>query len=395
MLYLGVVVDNEFDHDHRVQKEIRLLQQAGHIIFVLCFDFGGNYKTYDNIEVTRIKIAKPLKNLLVILSTILPFYEMFWAKRITKWINTNILEAVHAHDLYMTKAARVGINDSNHKHIKLTIDLHENYPAAINTYKWATKGIRRYIVNPKLWYKKEPKYLKLADNIITLSESFKQELLSKFPFLKDKQIAIHPNIPDLETLEGFKNSKLKVEYTSELPTLFYFGVVAQRRGIIQILPWLNELLEEGLNFNVLIIGPTDKADKEQFLNLINNDKLKDHVTYIEWSDIDYLPAYLKKIQIGLAPFEVNPQHDSGVANKLYQYMFGKIPILATACKAQKELIESSNCGLIYNDKNDFKEKLSSLLNDTDLRKEMGKNGIKALQQLLLNKVDKEFLELYY
>ena len=97
----------------------------------------------------------------------------------------------------------------------------------------------------------------------------------------------------------------------------------------------------------------------------------------------------------MAPFEVNPQHDSGVANKLYQYMFGKIPILATACKAQKELIESCNCGLIYNDKNDFKEKLSSLLNDTDLRKKMGKNGIKALQQLLLEKVDKEFLELYY
>jgi len=394
MLYIGIVVDNDFDHDHRVQKEIRLLQKAGHIIFVLCFDFGGNYKTYDNIEVTRIPISKPLKNLLVLLSSSLPFYEMFWTKKISKWINTNRLEAIHAHDLYMAKASKNGILESNHKKIKLTLDLHENYPAAINTYQWATKGIRKYIVNPKTWYKKEPKYLNLADNIITLSNSFKQELLSRYPFLKDKSIAVHPNIPDLETLEAYKNNKLKVDYTSKLPTLFYFGVVAKRRGIIEILPWLEELLTEGLEFNILIIGPTDKADKSIFNKLRNSQNLQNHLTYIPWSDIDYLPAYLKKIQIGLAPFEVNPQHDSGVANKLYQYMFGKIPILATPCKAQKELIESNNCGLIYQDKNDFKEKLSTLLNDIDLRKEMGKNGIKALQQLLLDKVDKDFLKLY-
>ena len=389
---IGVVVDNEFDHDYRVQKEVKLLQNDGHQVFVLCFDFGNNLKTYGNLSVTRIPFQKKIKDLLVLLSTNFPFYENFWSKHISAFTNKNNLEALHVHDLYMSKASYKGIKRSK-KSIPLTLDLHENYPAAISSYQWALKGWRKYIVTPKKWYTKEAEYLKYADNIITLSESFKKDLLSRFPLLKATQIFVHPNMPDLESFQEFEKNNLTVDYKSELPTLFYFGVVAKRRGIISILPWLKELIKEGILYNILIIGPVDKADSKEFYKILNDTILKKYITYISWADVKYLPAYLKKIQIGLAPFEVNAQHDSGVANKLFQYMYGEIPILATECKAQKELIESTNCGLVYSDFEGFKKCLIQF-QEENFRNKLGKNGKSALLKLYLDKADRKFLEIY-
>ncbi len=393
MLKIGIVVDNEFDHDHRVQKQVRLLQESGHQVFVLCFDFGSIPKNYLNTRVTRIPVKKKIKDLLVLVSTNFGFYENLWSGHISKWIKENNLDIIHAHDLYMSKASKKGIQKSGVT-IPLTLDLHENYPAAINSYQWATKGWRQYIVQPKKWFKKESEYLGYADKLVVLSNSFKENLLSRFSNLKPKNIFVHPNMPDLESFQSFENDNLSVDFSSELPTLFYFGVVAKRRGIIDLLPWIEQLLNEGHKFHTLIIGPTDKADKAGFQQKINSKILKDHVTYIKWSDVKYLPAYLKKIQIGLAPFEVNPQHDSGVANKLFQYMYGQIPILATPCKAQKELIENTNCGLIYNNYNEFKTNVVKLISSTDLRKQLGANGQKNLTKLYSEKTDKQFLKIY-
>jgi len=383
---IGVVVDNEFDQDHRVQKQVKQLLQAGHSVFVLCFDFGNTYKAYTTITVERITLQQSFKNALVMLNTRFSLYEKLWSKHITKFIATYNLQALHSHDLYLAKASKKGI--------KLTLDLHENYPAAINSYQWATKGWRKFIVNPKKWYTKEFDYLNCADFIITLSDWFSENLKQRFPTLQSKLFVSHPNLPDFKSFQAFENKLATIHFSPLVPTLFYFGVVAKRRGIIDILPWLETLLQEGLQFHLLIIGPTDKADNALFKESLKLPKLNNNSTYLPWADISLLPAYLNKIAIGLAPFEVNSQHNSGVANKLYQYMYGSVPILATACKAQKELIVNTNCGLIYSHFESFKTALIQLLENDNFRKELGSNGKKELLRLYESGADQKFLNLY-
>lgn len=390
---IGVIVDNEFDDDHRVQKQVTQLLNANHSVFVLCFDFGKTYKQRTDIDVFRIPINRTLKNILVLLSTRFSFYENLWAKRISTFINTNTIEALHSHDLYMAKASYNGINKSGKK-IKLTLDLHENYPAAINSYQWATKGWRKLVVKPEKWFAKEFEYLNYADHIITLSKSFKNHLIDRFPQLGSKKFAVHPNLPDFNSFQVFEKSLPKINFYSKVPTLFYFGVVAKRRGIIDLLPWLEKLLADGLEFHLLIIGPVDKADQKEFQQYFNSSILAKNSTYLNWIDISLLPSYLNSIAVGLAPFEVNPQHDSGVANKLYQYMYGSIPILATACKAQKELLEFAKCGLVYTNYESFELQLKKLLGNSSYRDQLGSNGKKELLRLYESGVDQKFLKLY-
>ncbi len=114
----------------------------------MCFDFGKTYKAYDNIRVSRIRLPKKTKGLLVLLSTNFSFYEFLWERNTAAFIQKSQLDALHVHDLYLAKAARKGI-EKTELSIPLTLDLHENYPTAINSYQWTTKGWRKHIVQPQ------------------------------------------------------------------------------------------------------------------------------------------------------------------------------------------------------------------------------------------------------
>ena len=89
-----------------------------------------------------------------------------------------------------------------------------------------------------------------------------------------------------------------------------------------------------------------------------------------------MPDYLEIIDICLAPFHKNPQHESGVANKIYEYMLGARPIIASDCLPQQNLIEKHNCGLIFKNQSEFKDKIIELIENKELRSTLGKNGLR-------------------
>ena len=128
----------------------------------------------------------------------------------------------------------------------------------------------------------------------------------------------------------------------------------------------------------MIAGPVDKKDRKRFFRVTGSNDIKSKVSYIPWINYRELPAYLEISDICLAPFLKNPQHDSGVANKIYDYMFGSRPVVASDCRPQKNLIQKYKCGLIFSDLEEFEEAIITLLMDDNLRREMGRNGYNAV-----------------
>jgi glycosyltransferase involved in cell wall biosynthesis len=102
--------------------------------------------------------------------------------------------------------------------------------------------------------------------------------------------------------------------------------------------------------------------------------------YIPWIESQEFPAYLGICDICLAPFHKNPQHESGVANKIFDYMLGGKPIIASNCKPQQNLIEKHECGLIFENLTEFHDAIIRLINDRQLREKMGENGRKAIMK---------------
>jgi glycosyltransferase involved in cell wall biosynthesis len=294
----------------------------------------------------------------------------------------------------MVRAAYNGIKKTSLK-IPLILDLHENYPYTVTTYNWTKGFFRRLISRPDLWKIKEKEYLGYADRIIVLSNDFRDTLLEQYHELAAETFIVLPNVPDLSQPEYKKKGIVLNPFKKEFPIIFYYGVIAERRGIFDAMEVFINLVKEDYPVNFLLVGPVDKKDKTLFLELIGLDLLTSRVHYIPWIESKEFPDYLGICDICIAPFHKNPQHESGVANKIYDYMLGGKPIVASNCKPQQDLIEKNNCGLIFENNTEFHDAIIKLLNDKLLRKELGENGRNAIIREYNTEIVKENLILMY
>ena len=392
---IGVIVDNDLNDDKRVLREIEILKGSGYEVFALCFGFRGKtYKKIEGADITRIKISKRVKDFLFFFLNTLPAYEWLWSSRIRNFIVTNKIDSLHVHDLYMAEASRSGIQKSG-KDIPMVLDLHENYSYAVTSYNWTKGFLRNLIAQPRKWQAKEERLLSYPKRIIVLSDEFRDHLLNRFDFLSAGSFCTFPNVPDLKQMQKFKADREIIPLSKKAPVLLYFGVVAERRGIFNAINAFKEVISNGYDADLLIIGPVDRKDRKRFFSQIGMPDLKQKVRYIPWIDISELPAYLDFSDICLAPFFRNPQHDSGVANKIFDYMSGKKPIIASDCLPQQKLIEKYDCGIIYRDLKEFSDSIVRLLNDKDLRTKMGINGYNAIiTEFNLEKKKDDLINLY-
>ncbi|MBW6500775.1 MAG: glycosyltransferase family 4 protein [Bacteroidales bacterium] len=388
---IGVVVDNDLNNDNRVLRELSILKEKGHEIFVICFGFNNRqYDPVNGIRVTRIKISRRIKDILFFFLNTVPAYGWLWTIRIHRFILNNNPDVLHVHDLYMSQPACSGIQRSGRK-IPIVLDLHENYPFAVTTYNWTKGFLRNLLARPLAWKRKESALLKNARKIVVLSDEFREELLGRYDFLSAENFCVFPNVPDIKQMDEYKAAAGKAPLEKKAPVILYFGVVAERRGIFNALEAFREVLRKGTDATLLIIGPVDKRDRKRFFSFLSLPELKPSVTYIPWKGLHELPAFLEMSDICLAPFIKNPQHESGVANKIFDYMLGGRPIIASDCGPQKNLIEKYNCGIIFRDQKEFTASMIRLLADEDLRREMGKNGFNAVVSELNTTKKKESL----
>jgi glycosyltransferase involved in cell wall biosynthesis len=116
----------------------------------------------------------------------------------------------------------------------------------------------------------------------------------------------------------------------------------------------------------------------RFSGLIANEILKGRICYIPWIESEDLQSYLDITDICLAPFHKNPQHESGVANKIYEYMQGGKPLVVSNCLPQQQLVMKYYCGLVFENNAEFHDRIITLLKDLDLRQKMGINGKQAI-----------------
>ncbi|MFK7971249.1 MAG: glycosyltransferase, partial [Bacteroidia bacterium] len=378
MKRIGIVVDNEFDSDIRVRKEVDILIRNGYKVFVLCFAYEGKeYQESPDLTIHRIPINKRRKDILTFFFNRIPLYEQLWKKAIRQFVIDYKLDAIHAHDLYMSKAAHLGIKASG-SDIPMILDLHENYPEAVQAYNWTKGVIRQLLANPRAWFKKEKRYLSYPKGVVVLSEDFKTTLTDRYDFVEPQSVLAFSNVIDLRRFERYSIDESVSK--SDQVTLMYFGAVAERRGVFQAMDAVAQVKQEGYPVDLLIIGPTDNANREKFEGYLQRAEVQVCTKYIPWIDLSELVSYLHISDICISPLEKNPQHESGVANKLFQYMFGAKPLIVSDCKPQMDLVKAFECGLSYSTYDEFVACIKELVNDPALRERLGQNGYDRLYE---------------
>jgi glycosyltransferase involved in cell wall biosynthesis len=391
-----MLLEGDYPPDIRVENEVKLLTKAGIEVILLALRKTGDkpLKTREGLLTIYRKPLTPFQFNLRTNDLTFPFYVKMWSGFIHSIIKQHRIDYIHAHDLPML---RVIAATKLPAYYTIHADLHENYPVAIQNYKWATKYPNRILVRPNSWQKKEKRALKEADRLIVLSEHYKSQLLEKYAFLDTHQILVYPNVPNLDYYENQTRNIIQIENPDNLPVLTYFGRIAIRRGIQTALEALKILLRKGVKLKLLLIGPLEKKEQATFNKYLEDPELTPYIEHIRWIDISELASYMKITDMCISPLVKNAQHESGVANKVFQYMlFGK-PVIVSDCKPQADVIREAECGVVFKnqDEKDLADKIQMLIQQKGQRVEMGIRG----QQIIRKKYNtavmgKKLLQLY-
>lgn len=369
-IHTGLILYNDISLDTRVLNEINILKDHYEISLLCAGEGPQKPEVINNLDVEYFSVKSIKAKFEFISSTTIRRFHSTWSKKIKEFSARKNLDVIHAHDLYMLPASLSAGKELN---IPVIADLHENYKSAFRTYSWTKRFPHRLFVNYDYWDRIERKLLPQADGIIVLSETFRDKLIHEIPDLEKGKFAIYPNVPDIAFYEGQKMDK---SVNDEVFRLFYLGVIGYSRGLHVASEGIKLLIERGYKVELHIAGKIHKNDQNYFENEVRGE----HIVHIPWIDLEELGDYLSNMDLGISPIFKNPQHDSGVANKVFQYMlFGK-PVLVSNSAAQKDLVESEKCGLVHQDKSakDFADKVEWFINHGDESREMGLRGRKSI-----------------
>lgn len=380
---IGMILDNEFTGDMRVENEIYSLRQAGFNVSVLCFNHGNKPEREDfyGAQIRRISISLFKKNKMKgLMLTPFDFYTGYWAKKIVPFVLDNKIDVLHAHDLYMLPAAfRANslLRKSGHHALLVVGDLHENYPAALSYYKFTHTFPGKYIVSIPKWRKAETEWIHKADHIITVIEEAVERY--KKMGLPDKKISVVANYvnPELFVGEGHDDPDIRNKFKRNF-VVSYAGGFDVHRGLetaIRSLPLICDSIPE---MKLVLIGAGRNLNDLRALATQLN--VANMVSFEGWQPHQKLPAYILASDVCLIPHLKTEHTDNTIPHKLFHYMLLKKPVISSDCAPIKRILDDSKAGFIYQSGNEkeLAEKIIYAHDHPKLLIEMGQRGRKAV-----------------
>jgi glycosyltransferase involved in cell wall biosynthesis len=377
---IGMILDNNFPPDPRVENEASTLIDDDHNVFLYCIDYThkeNKTEIFKGIQVHRAKLPKRLYSFSALAYT-LPIYHLFLMVSIYRFIKKYQIEILHVHDIQVARSV-FWVN----KIFKLPIvlDLHENRPEIMKYYYHVNTRLGKLLIKPTIWKKFEFKYIRKADYVVTVTEEAAYYYVQKASAPLKK---FYP-VPNTVRKSFFTDYGIHENILSEYKdsyTLLYLGDTGLRRGLLTVLESLKFLIPDIPNIKILIVG---QSKEDSILkDYVNNNNFHDYVKFAGWQDFSLFQSYILASDIGICPIHKNLHHDTTFANKVFQYIaFGK-PIVVSNCTSQMNLVEKYKCGLVFKDRDvrDFSDKIISLVQDNFLYKELSENALHATKEYL-------------
>lgn len=143
--------------------------------------------------------------------------------------------------------------------------------------------------------------------------------------------------------------------------------------LIEIL--FNVLLKISSEFNLalILVGTKDCFRlKDKFKEIENLEIL--YVDSLNWSNTQEVSSILNKIDIGLYPLKANKFNNYKCGFKALEYFVFEIPVVASNLKMLENIVIHNVNGFLATDSNQWYEALKKLIEDDNLRRNMGRKG---------------------
>ncbi len=374
-LRIGMLLDQDFPPDSRVENEAYSLIAAGFEVFLFSLAFKKKplAESWNGIEVRRYPCGKLLYKMSA-LAYDFPYYHRKVAGMIGHFIAENQIDALHVHDMVLARAAFAVNKDFQ---LPLTLDLHENRPVIMQFYPHLKKFPGKWLIRTSRWEQAQNELLREADKVVLVTEEARAEAVRSAGIRPDKVIVV-PNTIHPEIFLKYPIDQGLLQRFEGKFNMVYVGDTGLRRGTSDLVSALPVILKEVPNAHLIIVGKS--SQDVHLLKLADALQVRDHISFEGWQDVSLFPSYIQAADVCLSPIHRNLHHDTTFANKLFQYMAMGKPLLVSDCPPQVRVVEEAGCGLVHKggDAKDLARQVVVLAKDRAGAKLMGKNGREAV-----------------
>lgn len=394
---VGMVLDQPFPPDARVEREAMALVAAGFEVHLLCAvhlqeQSGGNRlrdEAYQGFYIHRVNpkevsIDIPLVNKpsrFLYKGVLKNYFHHFknidtaWHTLIHRFCKNYNIQILHIHDLRLVDT---GLSVASRYGLPLVADLHENYPALMQMMKGRHDpevGLKQR----QRWEEIETQAVQRASKVLTVTQEAKERLRGKG--LPDNKIAVIENTVDMDKFVAAPVNQEVIRHFKPNFVLTYVGHLNDtHRGIQTIIEAMGLLKEEIPELRFIGAGAMREPYRQLLESLIQQYGLEDRVHFTGWLDETDFVTYIEASDICLCPHLVNDHTNATFPNKMYLYHLFKKPIIASNAIPLQRYIESTSGGLVYQsgDARMLADLIRMLYNRSDVRREMAMHGFQAV-----------------
>ena len=235
-----------------------------------------------------------------------------------------------------------------------------------------TKGIRQ---------KFRQHFFNSANKIVAVTQGIKEDLKNRYNIPPDKIVVI-PNGANTELFRPMDQATVKKErgLSQNNKYVCFVGNLAPWQGVEYLIKAAPMVLEKVPEAKFLIVGDGMMREKlEKMVNKIGSDNKFIFTGVIPYEEV---PEFINISDICVCPSPVDSyfQTSGGSSLKIFEYLACGKPVVTGDIRGDRDLVVDSNSGFAVKseDYEELSKAILKLLEDEELRQQMGRNGREAV-----------------
>ena len=349
------------------------LAQLGHDITILTPDLEWNGEKYDpkiNENITIHRVPTPSRSKIKIAAR--RCYGNMRKKGIELGKKTDydfILTVFHPYH-WVPKAA-VSCGKKLNKPVIIKVD------DAIYAKAKGLKIIQRVIEKHY-----NSKTLQNADSVLVMNE-YTRDMVKNYYGIPKEKLAIMPNGVSLE--------KFHISNTDSKRIVFSGGMY-NHRGIDILLHSAQSVIKKIGDAEFLLLG--DGPEMQKLQKIVKQNNLSKNIVFQGWVSREKIPEFLAGSSIGIGPLRSTDVTRGALPIKVLEYMASGLPVLAAKGTVPEDVMDDGKNGYLVKDSKDLAEKIILLLEDDNMRKQMGAKSRKMAEKFDWENIVKAVIDKY-
>jgi glycosyltransferase involved in cell wall biosynthesis len=370
-----IVVENlPVPFDRRVWLEATTLQRAGYLVSVICPKGPGFELAEETIEGVHIyRHALPIEahgaiGYLLEYAVAL-FWELMLAIRV-KWRHGfDVIHACNPPDLLFLVAIVFKLLFGT----KFVFDHHDANPEL-----YEAKFGRR---DPFWWFLRQAEKLtyRAADVAIATNESYRDIAIQRGG-MRPANVFIVRSGPDLGRM--VRGEPVPKWRKGRSHMVGYVGVISKLEGLDLLLSAVEHIVYRSQRDDIQFVVVGSGPEFEAIVALCTRLKLDDWVTFTGRVDDKALFEILSTADVCVNPDRVSAMTNISTMNKIMEYMAFEKPIVQFDVKEGRYSAGDASLYAAHNDSLDLADKLLRLIDDAELRRQMGQSGRHRIVEVL-------------